>query len=248
MWRSERVSVVLPTYNEKDSIRACIEDFLGTGLVDEVVVVNNNAAPGTSEEVARTAAREVPEPVQGYGSAFRRGLAEAEGDLIIVCEPDGTFSARDIHKLLAYADDVDYVIGTRTTREFVWEGANMGFWLKWGNWAVAKLAEFLFNCTLLTDCGCTYRLIRRRTLERVRPRFETMGNAFGLELTLRVIQEGIDFVEIPVNYQPRVGTSSVTGHWRKTVRLGLRMLGLILRYRFLSAFRTPFSKRPGPSA
>ena len=63
MWRSERISVVLPTLNERDSIRACIEAFFGTGLVDEVLVVNNNAAPGTSEEVARTEAREVFEPV-----------------------------------------------------------------------------------------------------------------------------------------------------------------------------------------
>ena len=57
MWSGKSVSVILMTYNERDSIRATIDGFLGTGLVDEVLVVNNNAAPGTSEEVARTAAR-----------------------------------------------------------------------------------------------------------------------------------------------------------------------------------------------
>lgn len=232
MWRSEKVSVVLPTYNEKDSIRACIEEFFATGVVDEVVVVNNNAAEGTSEEVAKTRAREVFERAQGYGASMRRGLDEAQGDLVCVCEPDGTFRGLDLHKLLAYIDDVDYVLGTRTTREFVWEGANMGFLLKWGNWAVAKMAEFLFNCTILTDCGCTYRLIRRRALEQIRPTFEATGSTFGLELTLSVIQEGIDFVEIPVNYLPRVGVSSVTGDMRKAVYLGLQMIGLILRRRF----------------
>ncbi|HRU07307.1 MAG TPA: glycosyltransferase family 2 protein, partial [Candidatus Brocadiia bacterium] len=122
MWKSERVSVVLPTYNEKDSIRQCVLDFFGTGLVDEVIVVNNNAAPGTSEAVAGTGAREVMEPVQGYGAAMRRGLREAQGDLVAVCEPDGTFCPNDLHKLAAYSDDFDYVIGTRTTREMVWEG------------------------------------------------------------------------------------------------------------------------------
>ena len=231
MWRSERVSVILPTLNEKDSIRRCVEEFAATGMVDEVVVVNNNAVQGTSDEVARTAAREILEPSQGYGSAIRRGLREADGDLLVVCEPDGTFCPNDIHKLLAYADDVDYVIGTRTTREFVWQGANMGFFLKWGNWTVAKLAEFLFNCTILTDCGCTFRLIRRRALETIEPSFRSTGSEFGLEMTLCVIRHGIGFVEAPINYRARVGVSSVTGSFRKTVSLGLRMVGLILRQR-----------------
>ena len=64
MWQGHSVSVVLPTYNEKDSIRQTIEDFYATGVVDEVLVVNNNAAPGTSEEVSSTRAREVVEPQQ----------------------------------------------------------------------------------------------------------------------------------------------------------------------------------------
>jgi len=87
-----RVSVVLPTYNEKDSIRQVILDFFGTGAVDEVIVVNNNAASGTSDEVFGTGAREVIEPRQGYGRAIRRGMDEATGDYIVICEPDGTFS------------------------------------------------------------------------------------------------------------------------------------------------------------
>src|SRR5215469_7429966 len=101
MWWGRKVSIILPTYNEKDSIRASIEEFLATGVVDEIIVVNNNAVPGTSEEVAKTTAREVLEPRQGYGAAIKRGFREARGDLIIVSEPDGTFSARDVRKMLA---------------------------------------------------------------------------------------------------------------------------------------------------
>ena len=59
----------------------------------------------------------------------------------MLAEPDGTFLPRDIVKLLAYSDDCDAVFGTRTTRELIWRGANMGAFLKWGNWAVAKLVE-----------------------------------------------------------------------------------------------------------
>ena len=92
MWRGKTVSVVLPTYNEKDSIYRSIEDFFETGVVDEVLVINNNAAPGTSEEVARTASREIKEPRQGYGFAIQRGLREAVGDYLVVSGGlNGTF-------------------------------------------------------------------------------------------------------------------------------------------------------------
>src|SRR5690348_11467641 len=109
MWNGKRVSVVLMTYAERDSIREVIESFLATGLVDEVLVVDNNAQPGTREEVGLTEARLVHEPQQGYGHATRRGLLEASGDLIVVAEPDGTFLAEDIIKLLVYSGECDVV-------------------------------------------------------------------------------------------------------------------------------------------
>ena len=55
----------------------------------------------------------------------------------------------------------DQALGSRTVTHFIWEGANMGPFLKWGNWAVAKLVEVLFNTSHLSDIGCTYRLLER---------------------------------------------------------------------------------------
>ena len=139
MWRGKRVAVIFPTYNEKDSIRAATLDVFATGLADEVIVVNNNAAQGTSEEVAGTGAREIFESQQGYGNALLCGMDHCTADLIVLSEPDGTFSGNDLIKLLAYSDDMPVVFGTRTSREFIWKGANMGLFLRWGNWAVAKM-------------------------------------------------------------------------------------------------------------
>ncbi len=237
MWKGRSVSVVLMTYAEKNSIRDVINAFYATGVVDEVLVINNNAEAGTAEEVAATPARQVCEARQGYGWATRRGLKEANGDLIVLAEPDGTFLARDIFKLLVYSDDCDVVFGTRTTRELIWEGANMGFFLKWGNWAAAKLIEVLFNTSHLSDVGCTYRLITRPTAQRLLPTFTCGGNQFGPELMLRAIVSGARFVEVPVNYLPRVGTSSVTGDLHKAVLLGIQMGLLIVRCRLASLGR-----------
>lgn len=231
MWNGKTVSVVLGTYAEKDSIREVINGFFETGVVDEVVVVNNNAQAGTKEEVEQTNARQVFESKQGYGHSYQRGLGEATGDLIVLCEPDGTFLPRDVSKLLTYSDDCDAVFGTRTTREMIWQEANMGTFLKWGNWAVAKLVEAFFNTSHLSDVGCTYRLITRETLNAIQPRFSVGGSHFGPELMLLVITSGARVVEVPINYLPRVGVSSVTGDLGKVIKLGLQMIVYIIAFR-----------------
>lgn len=232
MWRGKKVAVIFPTYNEKDSIRQAILDVYTVGLVDEVIVVNNNAAPGTSDEVAGTGATEIFESNQGYGNALLCGIDHCDAELIALCEPDGTFSAHDIQKLLAYSDDKPVVFGTRTSPEFIWAGANMGAFLRWGNWAVAKMTEALFNTSILTDMGCTYRLMHRDALQLIRPHLTIGGSHFGPQILLEVIEHKIPFVEIPLNYCERVGQSSVTGDFWKSWKLGWRMIFLVLEYRF----------------
>jgi glycosyltransferase involved in cell wall biosynthesis len=240
MWYGKRVSVILPTYNERDSIRAAVEEIESTGVVDEILVINNNAAPGTSEEVAPTSAREIFEAKQGYGAAIRRGFREAGGDYIIVSEPDGSFRGHDIHKVLAYAQDFDVVYGSRTVKELIWEGANMGLFLKWGNYSVAKLTEFLFNTTSLTDVGCTMRCIRREALRRIEPFFTVDGSFFGPEMMVLTVLMKTSMIQIPVNYTKRVGTSSVTGNKWVAFKLGVRMIALILAYRAQSWLRPEY--------
>jgi glycosyltransferase involved in cell wall biosynthesis len=231
MWNGGEVSVVLMTYAERDSIRGVIEGFFATGLVDEVLVVDNNAQRGTREEVAKTRARLVHEQRQGYGHATRRGLLEARGDVIILAEPDGTFLPEDMLKLLVYSAECDAVFGTRTTRELIWAGANMAPFLRWGNWAVAKLIEVLFNTSHLSDVGCTYRLLRKDTARHVASKMTVGGSHAGAEIMLLTILSGARFVEVPVNYLPRVGVSSVTGNQLRAIFVGLRMIELILRFR-----------------
>jgi glycosyltransferase involved in cell wall biosynthesis len=245
MWNGQDVSVVLMTYAERDSIREVIDGFLATGYVDEVLVVDNNAQEGTADEVAKTAARLVSEPQQGYGHATRRGLLEARGELIVIAEPDGTFLPSDIAKLLVYSDECDVVFGTRTTREMIWAGANMNWFLRWGNWAVAKMIEVLFNTSHLSDVGCTYRVLRRSTAEHVAENMTVGGSHAGIEVMLLTIVSGARFVEVPVNYLPRVGVSSVTGNPTAAVQVGLRMIQLLLRLRGLSRKRP---MRPPPRA
>jgi len=237
MWNGKEVSVVLMTYAERDSIRDVIERFYATGFVDEVLVVDNNAEPGTREEVQRTPARLITETRQGYGHATRRGLEHARGDLIVLAEPDGTFLPEDVVKLLVYSNECEVVFGTRTTRELIWAGANMDWFLRLGNWSVAKLMEFLFNTSHISDVGCTYRLLRKETADYVASEMRVGGHHAGVEIMLLTIVSGRTFVEVPVNYLPRVGVSSVTGHRLLAIRVGLQMIGLTLAFRRRGSYR-----------
>ena len=247
MWKGNSVSVVLPTYNEKDSIQSVIRAFEAIGVVDEIIVVNNNAAAGTSEEVAPTTAREVVETRQGYGAAIQRGLAEATGGLVCICEPDGTFEADDLLKLLAYSEDSPFVVGSRTVSTFIWDGANMGWFLQFGNWAVAKLIELLFNTTSLSDVGCTFRVLDQDLIGKIAGQFKESGSAFGLEMLLLSTQMHVRVVQIPVNYRPRVGESSVTGDFRKTLELGLKMIRMVFAAKLRQRKSLPVRYRKTPT-
>lgn len=232
MYQGKKISVILPTYNEKESIRKVINDFESLNIVDEILVINNNAKEGTSEEVSKTNAREIFETIQGYGSAIRRGFQESTGDLIIVCEPDDTFVASDIYKLLSYSNEMDIVYGSRTFSTLIWENANMGPFLRHGNWAVAKLLQVLFNTNTLSDVGCTFRLVKKDVIEVLSPQFKVRSNFFGPEMMVRGYQNKFKCVQIPLNYKSRVGESSVTGSFKKAFKLGIQMILLIIAMRF----------------
>jgi glycosyltransferase involved in cell wall biosynthesis len=231
MWLGHRVSVVLPAYNEEASIASAIADFGGIEAVDEVLVVDNNSVDATATRARAAGAQVVSEPRQGYGIALQRGLSEAQGEYVVLAEPDGTFMGKDVLKLLAYADDFDLVLGTRTTRELIWHGANMGWQLRWGNWIVAKLLQVTFGGPSLSDCGCTLRLIRRSAADRLLPRFTVHGSHFLPEMVCLALLEHLRLVEVPVNYRDRVGESKITGSRARAFGVGLRMIALILRYR-----------------
>jgi hypothetical protein len=107
----------------------------------------------------------------------------------------------------------------------------MDWFLRWGNWAVAKFVEVIFNTSHLSDVGCSYRVFTRELAGLVAEGLRVGDNHAGPEMMLLAITSGARFVEIPVNYLPRVGTSSATGSMRTAIEIGLRMIGLILDFR-----------------
>lgn len=234
MYKNKKVSVVFGTYNEAGSIRQMIDEYFATGVVDEVIAVDNHALGNTKEEILKTKAKRVVEDRQGYGFAYMRSLSESTGDLVFMTEVDGTFDPKDIHKFLLYSDDFPIVFGTRTSRASIWSGAFMPFPVRFANWLWAKVIEVLYNGPTLTDVGCTCKLVSREVLERIKPLFPMSegGPKWSPEFMIWTLKLGYNPIEIPVMYKPRVGSSSYTGSVKKAAILGFKMLPLIIKYKF----------------
>jgi glycosyltransferase involved in cell wall biosynthesis len=244
MYDSRKISVVIPAYNEEETIAHVVRDFLENGVyVDEVVVVDNNCRDRTAEVAAAAGARVVAEARPGYGCALRRGLDEASGEVLVLTEADGSFKAGDLKKMVAYLEDAGMVVGTRTTRQMVQQGANMVKLLRWGNVVVAKILELLwyFSCEpRLTDVGCTYRCLTRETWQRIRPHLREAGPSFSPEMMAEVLVQRIRLIEVPVNYLPRKGGESKhSANWIKIYRTGWGMMKTILRKRWEGFQRAP---------
>ncbi len=232
MYNGKTISVVFSTYKEKNSIRRVIEDFFATGYPDEIIVVNNNAQKGTEGEVKKTKAKMVYEPRQGYGFAYQTGIKHARGEYIILCEPDGTFVGSDLERFLVYAKKFDIVLGSRTGQSTPLSGADMGLFRKFANVIEAKSMEILFNTNALTDVGCTYKLFKRSALKKLEPLWRTRNSLFATELVLLAVSENTNFIEIPVTFKKRIGTSTFTDKWYKLAKWGIHIQLYIFSFWF----------------
>lgn len=230
MWKGKTVSVVLPSYREKHSIREVIEGFFATGVVDEVLVVDNNAEPGSVGEVQKTNARIIFEKRQGQGYALQSGMHEAKGEYVILCEGDGTYDPHDTFKFLAYGEEFPAVLGTRTNTSLIGPDSGMFLLRRIADELEGRLIEILFFSNRLTDVGCTYKLLRKEVINELFDKWQTGDSHFVTEVTLQVAARRIPFVEIPVAFKKRVGESSVTESFWNIAKWGVKLLLFIFSF------------------
>lgn len=226
-------SLVIPAYNEEDSIAHVVRDFVGH--VDEVLVVDNSSTDRTAELAREAGARVETVTQTGYGDTIQWGLDHASGDIMIITEADHSFRSKDVGKFLEFLKDADMVMGTRTTREMIEQGSNMGGILRLGNIVVGKLIEVLWwgQEPRFTDVGCTYRALWKTTWTKIRAQATHTGPEFSPEMMIEALRARLRVIEIPISYHARVGGESKHSdgffHVSKTA---LRMLRLILAKRF----------------
>ncbi len=211
MHKNNKISLVIPAYNEEATIAAVIDDFKTQESLDEIIIVDNNSSDNTSAIAKDHGARVILETKQGYGNALIAGMDQANGDVLILSEADGSFRSSDIDKFLAYIEDAGMVVGTRTTKQMVDQAARMNFIIRMANVLWAKFLQMLWfftNETRFTDVGCTYRAIWKDTYKKIRPGLKAAGPDFSPEMMAEALQQKVKVVEIPVKYFQREGGES----------------------------------------
>ena len=232
------LSVIVPALEEEDSIAEVVTEFLGRA--DEVLVIDNHSTDRTAERARSAGATVRTVSVKGYGDALRYGLDHALGERLVLVEADHSFRAADLDRLLAPLAAADMVMGTRTSRQFIVEGAHMGPGLRLGNRAVGALIGALWPDAgvRFTDVGCTYRALWRSTWRTMRGRALADGPAFSPEMMIEALRDQRRVVEVPVEYHPRLGGDSKhSGSLVATSRTAAAMLALIARKRLGRAER-----------
>ena len=225
-----RVSVVIPTHNEAQSIGLVLAD-LPADIVTEVLVVDSNSTDGTPDIASRMGARVLHEPRRGYGRACLTGLAgTSRPDIVVFLDGDYSDRPAELPLLLAPIIDgrADITLGSRLGKQSV-HGA-----LPWhqvfGNRLAAALIRRLYGLKI-SDLG-PFRAGRAGVLRALALEETTYG--WAVEMILKGALARFRIVEVPVSYHPRIGKSKISGTLKGTIGAGWFILSLIVRYYFRS--------------
>lgn len=144
----------------------------------------------------------------------------------MLCEGDGTFSAADTKKFLAYMENADMVVGTRTVVEVLDPDSQVDWFINWGNKFIARMLQIRYwGKVRLSDVGCTYRAIRKDALERIMPQLNEGGNAFSPHMIGVALENDFRVIEVPVTFRQRIGESKGVGNRKvKGLMVGFKML------------------------
>ena len=235
---SHTIDIIVPAWNEADSIAYVIQDF--QPFCNSIIVMDNVSPDGTAEVARKAGATVYSEPLKGYGDAIKKGLDRSSADILVIVEADGTFRAKDLEKILTYLNDADAVIGSRTHWQYVEYGANMDFLQRMANLSYGFLITGLWwnRKSRFTDVGCSYRAIWQNTYKSISDRLKATGPEFAPEFVIELLQGWHRVIEVPVPYHCRIlGESKFSGSFFLLARTALKMLRLILRKRIQSWFQ-----------
>jgi glycosyltransferase involved in cell wall biosynthesis len=223
-----RLSVVMPVYNERDTIEEIIARVLAVPVRIELIVVDDKSTDGTGDILDRLQPRYgftllKQDRNRGKGAALRRGFTVATGDLVVIQDADLEYSPEEFPELieLICQGRADVVYGSR----FLGRHRVFLFTHYAGNLFLTLVANVLYNTTL-TDMETCYKVMRTDVLRSMRLR----ANGFGIEpeLTAKIFKRRYRVYEVPITYDGRGYDEGKKITWRD----GLVALWVLLKYRF----------------
>ena len=225
------IKVIIPAYNEQDSIGKVIQDI--PNIVNEVIVISNNSTDKTEENARKAGATVLTESRKGYGYACLKGMDYIANTAIkpeIVVFLDGDYSdyPEQLTDLIQpiIAQDLDFVIGARV-KELRETGAMTPQQI-FGNWLATFLMKVFFGARF-TDLG-PFRAIKYQKLLALNMEDKTYG--WTVEMQLKALKQKLSYTEIPMKYRNRIGVSKVSGTVKGSILAGIKILSWIFKYSF----------------
>ena len=221
-----RISVIIPAFNEEQSI-ALVIAALPQNQIHEIIVVDNNSTDNTARFAYEKGARVVEEKRKGYGSACLKGISELDNpDIVVFLDGDFSDYPEEIVHLIAPIEfgNMDFVLGSR----MILPESRLALLpqSRYGNQLAVLLIRLFFHHQY-TDLG-PFRAIRYKSLKSIGMQDTNFG--WTVEMQIKAVQKGLRILEIPVKYRNRIGVSKITGTISGSIKAGTKIIYTIFRY------------------
>lgn len=226
------LSVVMPVYNEKDTIKEIVDRTLGVDIVKELIIVDDGSSDGTRDVLKAFASNPkvrliLHERNKGKGAALRSGFKQITGDVLVIQDADLEYDPEEFREMIApiQKGKADVVYGSRLT--FAKPQRAYMFWHRVGNKVVTLFAGVLYNTTL-TDIETCYKMFKAGLIKDMR----LCSNGFEIEpeLTAKLLKKKLRIYEVPISYYGRSYEEGKKIHWWH----GFGALWTLLKYKFVN--------------
>ncbi|MEI6046157.1 MAG: glycosyltransferase family 2 protein [Chloroflexota bacterium] len=218
MIADNKLTIVIPAYNEEAVIGNVVSRTRATRPKCEILVVDDGSTDQTAVEASRAGARVVRHPYnKGNGAAVKTGIRAARGEVILLLDADGQHSPENIDRLLEYIGPYDLVVGSRTS-----DSATHGY-RNFGNWVFSSLASYLVEMKV-PDPTSGFRCFKR---DKVMDFIHLLPNQYSYPTTttMSFIKAGYNVKHVPLRFERRQGGKS---HIRP-LRDGIKFITIILK-------------------
>jgi len=225
------IKVIIPAYNEQNSIAKVINDI--PKIVDEVIVINNNSTDNTGINARKAGATVLIERRKGYGYACLKGMdyiakQKTKPEIVVFLDGDYSDYPEQLTAIInpIIKENIDFVIGSRV-KELREDGAMTPQQI-FGNWLATSLMKLFFGAKF-TDLG-PFRAIKYNKLLALKMEDKTYG--WTVEMQLKALKQKLNYTEVPMKYRNRIGVSKVSGTVKGSIFAGIKILSWIFKYSF----------------